>query len=39
MAIAVIAFGIFTDVEYGYEPEAWNQDSSLYSFINSNIYE
>ncbi len=30
-AIAVIAFGIFTAVEYAYEPEAWNPDPSNYS--------
>ena len=32
-AIAVIAFGIFTAVEYAYEPEAWNPDPSNYSLF------
>ena len=38
-AIAVIAFGIFTAVEYAYEPEAWNPESSLYSYYKSNTFE
>ena len=36
--IAVVAFGIFTAVEYAYEPEAWNPDPFLYSYFEKAVY-